>query len=192
VTPEHLISIDPGVKACAVATWLRGTLVLATSWPAGTLPSGMGSVPDRVVWELPQADGRATPADDLIALTAAGADLARAFAGLGGEVKAYRPRDWKGSTPKPVHHARLWEALTDAERLLLGGSVTASAIWAACERGATDRWRKAGATYYRARELPSVDGRKITHDLLDAVALGLYDLGRLRTRPTKKGSDRAL
>jgi hypothetical protein len=98
-----------------------------------------------------------------------------------GEVVRYQPRQWKGSTPKPVHHARMWEALTDAERRVIGGATTASAIWAACERGASDRWRKAGATYYRARELPTVDGTKITHDLLDAVALGLYDLGRMRS-----------
>lgn len=179
----QLTSIDPGVKSCAVARWRGDTLKWVASWPAGEMPSA--GEPGRVVWELPQADGRSIPADDLIALTAAGADLARAFAGVDGEVVRYQPRQWKGSTPKPVHHARMWEALTDAERHVIGGAMTASAIWAACERGARARWRKHHNHHYSDRELPTVDGTKITHDLLDAVALGLYDLGRMRASSAK-------
>jgi hypothetical protein len=62
---------------------------------------------------------------------------------------------------------------------LLGGADTARAIVAACKRGAGDRWSKPGARYYRASELPTVRGVRITHDILDAAALNLWDSGRL-------------
>ena len=73
----------------------------------------------------------------------------------------------------------MWKALAPSERALLGGEATRKAIEAACLRGAKDRWSKPGATYYRARELPKVNGQKITHDMLDAAALALYALGRI-------------
>ncbi len=97
----------------------------------------------------------------------------------GCEITEYRPAEWKGNTPKPPHHKRMWEALTPAERTLLGGAKTFGAIVAACMRGAKDRWQKPGARYYRAREFPTVNGTKITHDILDASALALYALGRI-------------
>lgn len=131
----------------------------------------------RVVVERPEANGRDTPPDDLIAITCAGFFLAGQLAG--GPVGVATPREWKGQTPKPAHHNRLWTALSASERALLGGDATAAAIQAACKRGAKDRWSKPGARYYQASELPTVRGTKITHDILDASALNLYDSGRL-------------
>lgn len=131
----------------------------------------------RVVVERPEANGRSTPPDDLIAITAAGFFLAGLFAG--GPVRVTTPREWKGQTPKPIHHGRLWDALSRAERTLLGGAPTEAAIRSARQRGAKDRWSKPGATYYRASEFPTVNGVKITHDILDASALNLWDSGRL-------------
>lgn len=80
-------------------------------------------------------------------------------------------RGWKGSEPKPIHHARVWEELTLAERRVLGGDKTHAAIERACEKGALNRWGRPGASYYpRAFK---------THNLLDAAALGLTFLGRI-------------
>jgi hypothetical protein len=176
------VSIDPGAKACAVAIsdgsclllqWVGMVCPQFTSGPADSDRLDAG----RVIVELPEANGRATPPDDLIAITAAGFFLAGMIAG--GPVRAVTPREWKGQTPKPAHHKRLWAALSAAERELLGGAPTLKAIEAACQRGAKDRWRKQGARYYRASEFPTVRAVKITHDILDASALNLYDSGRL-------------
>ncbi len=176
------VAIDPGAKACAVAIsdgsryLLQWVGMVAPMFASGPHPSdSLGAL--RVIVELPEANGRATPPDDLIAITAAGFFLAGLIAG--GPVRAVTPREWKGQTPKPAHHRRLWAALTPAEQGLLGGAPTLAAIASACQRGAKDRWRKPGATYYRASELPTVRGTKITHDILDASALNLYDSGRL-------------
>jgi hypothetical protein len=73
----------------------------------------------------------------------------------------------------------MWRALDPSERRLLGDEETHAAILAACKRGAQGAWKKPGATYYRARELPTVNCTKITHDILDAVALALYALKRI-------------
>lgn len=174
------ISIDPGSKACAVAISVDNGRIHWVGMVAPTfaaLPRSARMGARRVIVERPEANGRDTPPDDLIAITAAGFFLAGQLAG--GEVRSVTPREWKGQTPKPVHHRRLWGALGATEKALLGGEATAAAIASACKRGAADRWSKPGARYYLASELPTVRGTKITHDILDASALNLYDSGRL-------------
>lgn len=173
-----LLAIDSGYPDCAVAA-VEGKRLVAVDtveWQARRV-CGFRSY-SRVVVEVPQGDGRAVPVDDLIRVAVAGVRLAERLV-QGVDVREYRPREWKGSTPKPPHHNRAWGALDDDERMLLGGDRTHAAIVAACKRGAQNAWRKPGVTYYRARELPSVGGLKITHDILDAVALALYDLRRI-------------
>lgn len=176
-----LLAIDSGHPECACAAAEARRLV----W-VGTITLADENVPefdgfDRVVVEVPQSDGRAVPVDDLIRVATTGVRLAeRLAAPMAGIVAELRPREWKGSTPKPPHHARMWKALSPAERELLGGDRTHAAIVAACKRGAQGAWKKPGATYYRAREMPCAsNGTKITHDILDAVALALYDLKRI-------------
>jgi hypothetical protein len=106
----------------------------------------------------------------------------------------YEPRQWKGSLPKAVCHLRMWQALSDTERALLGGEQTAKAIANACNRGAKARWKKHANHHYSNRDLPKVPqsstdhvGIKITHDILDAVSLGLWYLGRLNLAAVTKG-----
>lgn len=177
---SSLLAIDSGYPecACAVAN-AKGRIVYARSLVASEAPADSSPYADRVVVEIPQADGRSAPVEDLIKIAVAGTRLATWCAGRTGRIVEYRPREWKGSTPKPPHHARMWTALDPSERKLLGGAKTHAAILAACKRGARDGWKKPGATYYRAKEFPTVDGTKITHDILDAVALALYDLKRI-------------
>lgn len=175
VAEFDLAAIDAGATHCAVAFYsLFGKLRHLCEAPTYAAPNIRCA---RAVYEIPQADGRAAPIDDLIRTAVGGAKVA---AWLAPEVVEYQPRQWKGSTPKPVHHRRAWAVLTDAERAILGGTLTSHAIDKACERGARNRWQKDGKLYYSAREFPTVGGLKITHDLLDAAALGLYDLGRIK------------
>ena len=68
-------------------------------------------------------------------------------------------------------HYRLWDVLSEAEHLALGGPATGRAIAAACERGAMCRWSKKGAELY-----PSTF---TTHNLLDAAAILMWAYGRL-------------
>lgn len=172
-----MIAIDPGKNTCAVAVFaLGGDLNFISYLTPGCVPSITDT---HAIWEKPQGDGRGAPADDLIAVTAAGADLARAVVGRFGLVQSVTPREWKASTPKPLHHSRMWDALRPPERHLLGGLHALEAIQWACERGAADGWSKEGKAYYRAKDFPTVGDLRITHDILDAVALGLFGLGRL-------------
>jgi hypothetical protein len=174
-----LAAIDAGAEYCAVAIFIDCQLrALQKVSTLGLSPRAVRC--DRAVYEIPQADGRGAPTDDLIRTAVGGAKVA---AWLSADVAEYQPRQWKGAISKAPHHRQAWDAFTDAERALLGGDATLAAIEAACARGAKVRWQKRGphasSHFYSARELPTVDGLKITHDLLDAAALGLHDLGRL-------------
>jgi hypothetical protein len=175
--PASLLAIDSGHPECAVAVAEHGVL---TSVATVTLTLSSWTF-DRVVVEVPTMRGANTPnPEDLLLIAVTGVRLAERCARDWRNTVEYRPAEWKGSTPKPPHHRRMWDALTPAECTLLGGAKTLAAIEAACLRGAKDRWQKPGATYYRARELPTVNGIKITHDILDAAALALYDLRRIK------------
>lgn len=172
----RLLAIDSGYPDCACAS-ARGSRLNSVFVQALDCPALLQF--DRVVVEIPQGDGRAVPVDDLIRVATTGARLAERLARDPAQIREYRPREWKASTPKPPHHARMWAALDASERKVLGGAKTHEAIVAACARGALGAWKKPGATYYRAKEFPTVAGTKITHDILDAVALALYDLKRI-------------
>jgi hypothetical protein len=179
VAASILAAIDAGAEYCAVAIFVDLELRELRKLP--TLVLGRRALRcDRAVYELPQADGRAAPVDDLIRTAVGGAKVA---AWLSSDVAEYQPRQWKGAVSKAPHHRQAWDVFTDAERALLGGDATLAAIEAACARGAKVRWQKRGphcsSHFYSAKELPTVGGLKITHDLLDAAALGLHDLGRL-------------
>jgi hypothetical protein len=171
---EHwLAAIDSGAKECAVAVYLNRVLTCVLYAPTSE-PLTLGMT--RAVYEIPQGDGRSVPVDDLIGVACGGAKVA---AWLANDVRGYTVREWKGSKPKAPHHAELWDVLTPEEQAVLGGDDTLAAILKACERGARARWKRSATHHYSARDLPTVGRLKITHDLLDAAALGAYDLGRL-------------
>lgn len=175
--PSTCVAIDPGAKTCAVAFFFNGALrwarTVSVDWFPEAVAIAVVEIPERV-------NVAGTSADDLIRVAVAGARMAeRCVRGTPGAVCEVRPAEWKGSVPKPICHARMWAALTYAEQDLLGlGNKTWTAIQLACERGAADRWGKDGKRYYRASEFPTVAGVKITHDILDAVALGMWYVGR--------------
>jgi hypothetical protein len=191
------ISIDPGAEQCALAVWGlpdaiqrdahavsadKARLVRVVSYGSREYPTEQAPT---VVVEVPQADGRATTSDDMYRVAvSAGRMGARATTV---HLLEYQPRQWKGSLPKAICHLRMWQALSDTEKPLLGGDVTAKAIANACNRGAKARWKKHANHHYSNRDLPTVAGLKITHDILDAVALGLWYLGRLNLAAVTKG-----
>lgn len=174
-----IITIDPGVHACAVAFVENGHLQATAYKSASKFTIGM-TLPrvTHVVVERPEYQGLRTQGSrpaDLINLAWAGALLAGRIAGAtGAHLVELPPSAWKGSEPKPVHHARLWQALTSEERAVLGGDATGRMIADALERGARERWKKGGASYYPRKWT--------THNLLDAAALGLFYVGRMRKR----------
>lgn len=173
---RSIIAIDPGYarggKGCAVAEFLDARLVrvyFARAESACPPPYRV----DVVAWEIPTADARsrAKDANVLIRLAAAGASLAGVLAqATGATIEAVTPVQWKGATAKPVQHARMWRSLDAIEHALLGGDATLTAIRAAQRKGALDRWGKPGGAYYPASFA--------THNLLDAVGIGMWRLGR--------------
>ncbi len=177
--PATLLAIDPGSAGAgnACAAFANGVISWAWFERASRATSG-GAVPfATVVVERPAYQGARSDAArvaDLIDLAWSGALLAGAYAGRdGARLVEYTPAQWKGSVQKPIHHYRLWQVLTPAERLVLGGADTERRILAAREKGALDRWGKPGAAYYGSSKGATV------HNLLDAAALGAYHLGRL-------------
>lgn len=175
-----MICIDPGYAksgdGCACAHFTRGEL--SEVW--FERPENFRDASARarrvaaVVVEQPQQDGRSwsIPPAVLMRLSWDGALLAGLYAGAcGARVEAVTPSTWKGSIAKPVQHKRVWSVLDAAERAVLGGDAACRAIDAACRKGALDRWGKPGVRYYP-------DSFK-THNLLDAVAMGVLRLGRV-------------
>lgn len=176
-TGEQHFAIDPGGKACATAAGVEGALVWVGSLPSFVSPPKQKASGPVVAAYYEVPDRQEAPLADLVKIATAGAQLA---AWLSRDVHPVGVQTWKGSMPKPIHHARMWEELSREERRVLGGPATGRAIDAAAERGAADRWRKSGKLYYRAGELPKLaSGLKITHDTLDAAALLLWSVGRL-------------
>jgi hypothetical protein len=124
---------------------------------------------DHVAIERPQYDKRSELArvQDLIGLAWDGAILASSF---GAPVTWYTPTQWKQSEHKPAQHARLWSTFTDEEKAIFPADSFAI-ISDALERGARSRWKPGTFDY---------PDRFLTHDLLDAVALGRHHLSKAR------------
>lgn len=172
-----LLSIDPGYAArgrgCALAFFEGRTLTRVFFLrPEDACHEALQIGADHVVWECPQVDSRtrgSVPA--LVQLAAVGGTLAGMFAGSNRcDCEPVLPSTWKGSTPKPVHHARMWRVLQERERELLGGSDTFDRIEAAQRKGALTRWAHRPTGYYPASWL--------MHNLLDAVGIGFWSLHR--------------
>ena len=113
-----MLCVDPGKHHCGVARFedARGRLVEAWLRPSWDLPTPRASVYERAVVEVPQVyrHGRGDPGD-LIAITFA---AGRAVA-LYDHVTMWTPAQWKGQTPKAIHHERMRAALTPSERSIV-------------------------------------------------------------------------
>jgi hypothetical protein len=167
----NLLAIDPGAETCACVSFghdviYRAEFAMFVSGPY-----------DDVVVERMQADKRTRDVDvrHILACQFNGALCAGFAAGVAWcSVSWATPHEWKGTEPKPAQHARLWMIMSDAERAIFGGDKTAAVIERAVEKGALNRWGKPGADYYPRKW--------VTHNLLDAAALGCVHIGRLEKR----------
>lgn len=159
-----LVAIDPGVHQSAVAVLVGHSLIWAGMVDSHALPSAKEA--DLVVWEKPQLDSRSrTVVPTILELAVSGAMLAARYGCLCRcPVEPVTPTQWKGSIPKPVHHQRLLQGLSEEEVSLLPKD-SKEQVQAACVRGAKERWSKPGAVYYRSWK---------GHNVLDAVALGKW------------------
>lgn len=140
-----LVSIDPGKIVSGVAHWQEGELIGAGL--QSRAPDDADPVRDCVLEYMEVRPGRSgSVPKDLIAVATAGAYL----------MGTYRPRafvmvsptQWKGQTPKDIHHERMRLALLPWETHVLGNAL---------------------------RDAPKPHHKEI----LDAVALGLFYLGRI-------------
>lgn len=179
----NLLACDPGVskrgQGNALARFHRSRLFRVGYLRAADLLAqrldvldlGLVGEPDTLVIERPQVDGRTQAAvKDVLALDWEAALFAGLVVGYtGAALVECTPRDWKGTTPKPIVHRRAWGALSAHERSVLGGDPVLRAIEAAVERGAKRNWPPG---------LDAYGGRAI-HNPLDAVAIGLWHLGRV-------------
>jgi hypothetical protein len=182
-----VLAIDPGFarsgKGCALALSDASKHLTWTGWARPILETHFAPIdltqvpfssgPDIVVWEVPQLDGRSEDkVATLIELMHQGSLVAMQVAcEFDATLAELTPTQWKGSEPKPQAHARMWRALTAAERKLLGGDATWREIDEACERGALERWKRPGASYYRRGWTQ--------HNILDACQLNLTYTRRL-------------
>lgn len=105
---------------------------------------------DRAVIEHMQYRPTASTPQDLIDVQAVGCAVGGVLAGA---VSLVRPSTWKGNLPKPIHHARLVQALTPEEQERLGVELVDRA---------------------RSRTTRGAD-----KEVLDAVGIGLYLTGRI-------------
>jgi hypothetical protein len=83
------------------------------------------------------------------------------------------PEDWKGQFKKPPHHRKVWAELSPAERKVFaeGAGLEVDFI--------TEKIETACQTLARTRKVTGYSWK--AHNLLDAVGLGLWHLGRLHT-----------
>lgn len=146
---SSLLAIDPGVSS-GCAVFRHGALERAWNGEPESAP-GEGWF-DRVVIECPQVyRGGLQKGDpnDLIKLAVRVGRYVERLTPHAGVVELVLPAHWKGQIKKPTHHARMRRKLSETEGALLD------------------------------RTLAAVTTAKSREDVSDAVALGLWKLGRL-------------
>lgn len=193
---QGLVSIDPGGarKGCSGARFDRGVLVRV--FPSIDLHSTCFGCVSRVVVERPQMDGRsrAVPPAVLIDLAWQGAMVVGVIRGENQDCECTEltPDQWKGGVradgrfigglSKATHHANMiaTDALTTAELETIArefgrasSSFVIDAVRSALRKEALARGAKhRNGHYSEAREVARLP------DVLDAVGLGLFALGR--------------
>ncbi len=142
-----MICIDPGVKACGMASFFGSQLQWARYVPVDDLGNAL-VVDDHLIIEMPRVyPGSGQQKGDLNDLLNLAAVVGRCEALIGypgaPTIQRVFPSEWKGQVPKGIMTARIMSRLTSMERKTIEG---------------------AGAK---------------THNIIDAVGIGLWKLGRL-------------
>jgi hypothetical protein len=174
-----LLAIDPGVAPLAWAHFEAGALTACGFMPREAFAAGNWHDLHALVIEKPRIYPKASGKDpnDLIDLAGAAYFAEGAIHARGGPRAQYvYPGDWKGQVSKPVHHSRIWSVLALAEQRVFerDAGMLAEDIEAKINR----------AIDLLARGIRNKDGSPKeyawrTHNLLDAVGLGLWYLGRV-------------
>jgi hypothetical protein len=121
----NLITIDPG-RITGWSIWnasgvllAAGTASLDELFKPGRLPAPVAGT--LVLIEMPRAYGGRTKGDpdDLLDLAMIVGEIKRHYQAAGCTVELVWPRTWKGTVPKPIHNARVLNALNDQELRLL-------------------------------------------------------------------------
>lgn len=193
----EVTSIDAGgrIKKCSAAVF-QGPTLAGCALVAVFEQITVDEVWDTsvVVVERPQQDGRsrAVPPAILMDLAWQAALVVGGFAARGAEIVEYYPDDWKAGAradgkhvsglPKAIHHANMIETggLTadELQAIAAGGAcggvsgdAIASEVFAARKKGALCRWRPHKNGHYSEKSR--------TPDVLDAIGIGLYHIGRI-------------
>lgn len=156
-------AVDPGVQQSALAVFTgKGELTnlhWLNSW--STYPRhlhlaahtiDLSIEKPRIYPGMPSVD-----ANDLIDLAEVVGYWRREIPAPSYSNRSYYPQEWKAQVKKPIHHSRIWQNLTPTERALLPGD-TFERIEKGCKGGA-----------YTSK----------VHNLLDAIGIGLFRVGRL-------------
>jgi len=110
------LGIDPGVRRSACVLLAPNGLILDSAWhscPRELLLWLDGRSRHAVVEGQQHYPGVASSQpNDLIALALEAGRLAGALGSVGVSVKIPKPREWKGTVPKPIHNARVSKKLT--------------------------------------------------------------------------------
>lgn len=140
----YLMTLDPGLRGCGIAYWDANGVLLDARYLKNPVKAGRGpaawfgyvdaygraclpSTVEHFVSEEPQVyvgSARTGDPDDLIQLAGVvgvfvGTVVAKSYLGV-------KPRGWKGSVPKDVHHARLTKTLDAYELALVEASTVPS------------------------------------------------------------------
>jgi hypothetical protein len=165
-----LLAVDTGAKECGIALFAGAQLQQCAMWCRDDFESWRSPMEWSFICERPRVyGGRAKVGDtqDLLDVSfVAGALVAVARVRGATNSRAVFPQEWKGSVPKQIMCRRIYARLYLKEQHVLKDALPNSEI------------HKLNGT--RGGELS-----KRTTDLLDAVGIGLWELGRLKKGRSK-------
>lgn len=158
------MSVDPGVHKHAIA-WSRDELLFHVAY----VPSYSSNFTHcEATIEMPRVIHGV--AGDILDLVRSAQDIGTRIQLAAFSVNYVSPQKWKGMTPKPLHHRRVWRSLTDKEKEILAAAGKRTV--GCCEK------------YIEAACEATALGERVKyswklHNLLDAAALELWSLGRI-------------
>lgn len=175
----NLLTIDAGVKACALSCFVNCRLIAVAdtlAWRWGALAQHTDIVCE-TMRVYADAAKKLKPqhliaqVNDLLAVQAAGLRLVGQIEAACTSTKAiYLPtaREWKGQIPKPVHHGQILRALEPWEMAVLIDvkSDIVEHVDRACKK------------YARSKSLTGYNDP--IHNTLDSVGIGLKHLKRIQ------------
>ncbi|MCC6806774.1 MAG: hypothetical protein IT381_05085 [Deltaproteobacteria bacterium] len=157
----RLVAIDPDTKKLGYAHFFVASLRYAGAHDIDNVLARLKAhKPHLVLCEMPQQYGRKGDQRDFLALARVVGRIEQTCADLNLRFEAVKPAQWKGTTPKAVCTLRAWEALEPRES------------WG------VHAPRTALAKLERGQGLTSGEGS----DVLDAIGIGLWKLGRLHKK----------